>query len=389
MSDSNSNLSSTLLPLLISQYEKATQPGQTATSSSQSQETLKNFSSLLKIAMEEQLSSMISAFGSSDDDGDSSDSLSSLLSSQANSSSLSSLISGLGSSENSSSYASMLSSLLSSGLLTGSDSSSSSLLSSLLGDSGNASSMVSSLLANGTSNTDDLLSSSSLLSSNSYTSSAYQQLLAKLMLENYSSGTGVSSNHINQFQADILDGGDGVNNDSAPASLVMALHELGINVVGETNSTTLGQAINLARFSMASTTAKDGVDSRGNYSETEHDTSMTLDDVQRGALAAGVKTETLDPSSSDIMHFLQEGGQVVVSGTFNNKTSLPWTGDSSSDKNSAPGGAGDHIVEVSSYDSFTKLFTINDPARSSTVQVTAATLDYFMSGNAGAVGIRL
>ena len=374
MSESTSSLSSSLLPLILSQYEKAKQSGQTASSSAES------------------LSSMISSFGSSDDSSDESSGsdISSLLSNQQGSSNLSSLLSNSGSSENSSSYANMLSSLLSSGALGSSASSSSSLLSSLLGSSSDTSSLLSSLTGSDSSSTSDLLSSGLLSSSSSSSSSSYQQLLAKLMLEKYESSEKTSSsNQINQFTADKLNGGDGINQDDAPTSLVMALHELGMGVAGEVESNTDGQAIDLARLSMAGTTSKDGLTSSGKYSDAEHNTSMNLDDVQRGAAAAGVKTETLNASSSDIMHYLQEGGQVVVSGTFNDKSSLPWTGDSSKDKTSAPGGAGNHIVEVSSYDSFTKLFTVNDPARSTPVQVTASTLDYFMSGNAGAVGMRL
>jgi hypothetical protein len=227
---------------------------------------------------------------------------------------------------------------------------------------------------------------------------SYEQLLAQQVLKEYQSSSKTNSGsilpmdaqaaHINQFTADLQAGGDGANTDCGPASLVMALHELGLRVAGESSSSTAGQSIDLARLSMVNDSSKDGIDARGYYSDAEHNTLTNFEDIKRGAQAAGAKTLTVSPNASDIMHALQEGGKVVVSGTFTGKSPLPWTGDSGSDNQTAPGNAGEHVVEVSSYDAFTKLFTINDPARSAPHQVSAATLEYFMSGNAGAMAIR-
>jgi len=399
--------SNTILPAMLTAYQNAIKPGQSAASSSDAKKALQDFNTMLRISMEEQLTSMLAA--SSADDSSSSDSSSSDNPMGSALSGLTSMSSLLGQSgvSGASSTSSLLNSLLGTGSTTDS-SGTAALLSSLLGSSATsaASSLLSSLSGaenqmglsaltglNGSSSND----LSSLLGSQSGLA-AYQKLLARQVQNGYST---VSQNkdiamlpmdavtaHINQFSADLSSGGDGVNDDCGPTSLVMALHELGLRASGETNSTTQGQSIDLARLSMANSTTKDGVDAQGRYSDAEHNTFTDFSEIKRGAQAAGAKTAAITPSAADIMHALQEGGRVVVSGTFLGKSPLPWTGDRGFDNQTAPGNATGHFVEVSSYDPFTKLFTINDPARSAPHQVSAATLDYFMSGNAGAMALR-
>jgi hypothetical protein len=196
-----------------------------------------------------------------------------------------------------------------------------------------------------------------------------------------------SFHHINQFTAELQVGGDGRNADCGPASLVMALHQLGVSVAGETSGISDGKSIDLARLSMAASSAKDGLDSRGLRSDAEHSTYTNFSELTRGATAAGAKSNLVQASASSIQTALQHGASVIVSGTFTGKSPLPWTGDRGIDNATAPGHAGAHFVEVSSYDAATGLFTINDPARAQAHQVTASTLDYFMSGNAGALAL--
>jgi hypothetical protein len=195
------------------------------------------------------------------------------------------------------------------------------------------------------------------------------------------------THHINQFSADLQAGGDGVNCDCGPTSLVMALHQVGARVAGETGSTNDGQAIGLARRSMAASSAKDGVDASGHYSDWEHNTFTDFGDLARGAAAAGVKTSGVTASADGIRKALENGKAVIASGTFAGKYPPPWTGDRGPDNNSAPGNATGHIIEISSYDPSTQMFTINDPARLHANQVSAASLDYFLAGNAGALGL--
>jgi Peptidase_C39 like family len=193
--------------------------------------------------------------------------------------------------------------------------------------------------------------------------------------------------HINQFVADIQEGGDGINADCGPTSLVMALHQLGLNVAGEAANASDGKAIDLARLSMASSRAKDGVDANGNRSDAEHNTFTDFNDLARGASRAGAKNRRLSPNTSAIKDALDSGASVIVSGTFAGKYPLPWTGDRGVDNHSAPGNATAHLIEVSSYDPATKMFTINDPARLHSNQVSASALRSFMSGNAGAMAL--
>jgi hypothetical protein len=217
------------------------------------------------------------------------------------------------------------------------------------------------------------------------TSSLYEQLLAQQIQQEYLAAS--QTNHINQYVADLEAGGNGITADAGPTSLVMALHDLGLSVSGETSTTSDSEFIDLARLSMASDTAKDGLDADGNRSEAEHDIKTDFSDLARGASASGAKSQEITANASSIMHALQEGAVVVVSGTFEDKSPLPWTGDSGKDNKTAPHDVTDHMVEVSSYDSFSKLFTINDPYRNTSLQVSAATLERFMSGNGGAISI--
>ena len=198
---------------------------------------------------------------------------------------------------------------------------------------------------------------------------------------------GIATAQINQFDAEKQVGGDGINTNCGPTSLVMALHRLGLKVAGETAGTNNGQAVGLARKSMAAGSATDGVDARGNWSESENNTYTDFDDLARGVAAAGAKSKLIDPTTMDISNALKSGASVVVSGTFAGKSPLPWMGDLGRDNKSAPGNAGAHIVLVSGYNESRNSFTINDPARRSVIEVGAVALTKFMEGNAGAIAI--
>jgi hypothetical protein len=215
-------------------------------------------------------------------------------------------------------------------------------------------------------------------------------LLEQLLQQNFQTeGSGLSgqSVHINQFAAEISVGGDGANANCGPTSLTIALHALGLKVAGETASTSAGQAVDLARKSMAADASKDGVDSSGNRVDGEHSTFTNFSELKRGARAAGATVRDINPSASTIQTALESGAKVVISGTFVGKSPLPWTGDRGSDDQSAPGGATAHIVAVTGYDAQSGTFTVNDPARNTIIQVDAETLQYFMQGNAGAIAI--
>jgi hypothetical protein len=402
--------SSSLLPAMLSAYQNAIKPGQSATSSNDAKKALQDFNTMLRVSMEEQLTSMIAS--SNADDGSSSDLTSAndpMSSSLSGLSDISSLLNQMNTSGNTGDSNSLLNSLLSAGS-SGGNSTTASMLASLLGNSAAGSSTngalsllsslsgaenqmgvsaLSGIAGSSNNNLSNLLSSLPGLSN-----TAYQQLLSRQNSSSNKTATmamlplDARAAHINQFEADLKSGGDGVNDDCGPTSLVMALHELGLHAAGETTSSTPGQSIDLARISMVNNPTKDGIDAQGHYSDAEHNTFTDFTEIQRGAQAAGAKTTALNASASDIMHALQEGGRVVASGTFVGKSPLPWTGDRGFDNQTAPGNATGHFVEVSSYDTFTKLFTINDPARSAPHQVSAATLDYFMSGNAGAMAVR-
>ena len=88
--------------------------------------------------------------------------------------------------------------------------------------------------------------------------------------------------HINQFDAELKAGGDGINANCGPASLVMALHSLGVKVKGETSGSTTQEAIELARASMVDDTAK-----------LDESINTSLEDVIRGVKAAGANASKL------------------------------------------------------------------------------------------------
>ncbi len=194
--------------------------------------------------------------------------------------------------------------------------------------------------------------------------------------------------HINQFDAALQVGGSGANADCGPTSLVMALHQVGLGVAGETAGSNAGEAVDLARLSMAASSAKDGLDASGGRSNVEHRTYTDFNDLARGAAAAGAKSELIQPSAAEIMRALAQGASVIASGTFAGKSPLPWTGDRGPDNATAPGYATAHLIEVSAYDPARQLFTVNDPARKQPIQVTGEALERFMAGNAGAMAIR-
>lgn len=193
---------------------------------------------------------------------------------------------------------------------------------------------------------------------------------------------------LNQFDGEKQVGGDGINSNCGPTSLVMALHQQGLRVAGETSTTSSGKAIELARKSMAANSSYDGVDSRGRLSEAENNIYTDFDDLTRGAQAAGASARRISPTISGITRAIQSGSSVIISGTFAGKSPLPWMGDRGSDNSSAPGNAANHIVLVSGYNASTLSFTINDPSRSTPIQVSANSLTRFMEGNAGAMTIR-
>lgn len=193
--------------------------------------------------------------------------------------------------------------------------------------------------------------------------------------------------HINQFKAEIQAGGDGRNANCGPTSLTMGLHALGLRVLGETEETSSGKAVDLARKSMCVDAARDGVDSTGRRVESEHSTFTNFTDLARGAKAAGARIQFISPNAVSIKNALLKNGKVIISGTFVGKSPLPWTGDRGGDNQSAPGGATAHIVAITGYDEQRGTFTVNDPARLSSLEVDGAALNAFMRGNAGALAI--
>lgn len=206
------------------------------------------------------------------------------------------------------------------------------------------------------------------------------------MLRSYATPLGKAP-QINQFDGERQVGGDGINSNCGPTSLVMALHQQGLRVAGETAGMSSGKAIELARKSMAANSSYDGLTSRGKRSEAENNVYTDFDDLARGATAAGARTQMLTPTTSAISRAIEGGSGVIVSGTFAGKSPLPWTGDRGPDNKSAPGNAGSHIVLVSGYNNSSNSFTVNDPARNKPIQVSAAALSSFMDGNAGAIAI--
>jgi hypothetical protein len=193
--------------------------------------------------------------------------------------------------------------------------------------------------------------------------------------------------HINQFDAEREVGGDGVNSNCGPTSLSIALHRLGLNVAGESETSSNGEVVDLARRSMVSDPGRDGVGANGQRSESESNSFTNFNDLMQGAAAAGAKSQMIGADSQTISGILQQQGAVVISGTFTGKYPLPWTGDLGIDSGGAPGHATMHIVAVTGFDSASSKFIVNDPARRNPLLVDANTLDYFMQGNAGAMSI--
>lgn len=193
--------------------------------------------------------------------------------------------------------------------------------------------------------------------------------------------------HINQFSAERQVGGDGINSNCGPAALAMALTSLNIGGISQFANTTKGNLVDLARRIMVEESWRDGVDANGVRLEAEHNGFTSLAEIARGAENAGAGSMRISPDSQSILRALRGGQQVIVSGTFRNKSPLPWTGDRRNDFNRAPGGATEHFVLVSGYDSMTGQFIVNDPARNHPHLVESKALEYFMIGNEGALAI--
>lgn len=193
--------------------------------------------------------------------------------------------------------------------------------------------------------------------------------------------------HICQVEAELSVGGDGRTANCGPASLAVALHALDLKVKGEKDDMKSGEVVDLARKSMVTDEARDGVDSKGNRVEAEHSRFTYWSDLERGAQAAGVSQQRIKPDAGSIEKAIGMGGTVIVSGGFTGKNPLPWTGDRGHDNDAAPGGATDHVVAVTGYDSQRNLFIVSDPARAKPLAVAPETLEYFMQGNPGALKI--
>ncbi len=186
--------------------------------------------------------------------------------------------------------------------------------------------------------------------------------------------------HINQFSAEREQGDTGPNANCGPASLAMAMRAAG--VVTEVSN---GNLVDFARRVMVIDAARDGIDNNGLRADWEHNSYTSLAEISRGAETTGFHTRRISADSSSIIQALQSGAQVIISGTFRNKSPLPWTGDTSNDYMSSPGGATEHFVLVSGYDERTGKVIINDPARQSPLTAYPSVLDYFMQGNDGAL----
>ncbi len=210
-------------------------------------------------------------------------------------------------------------------------------------------------------------------------------LLAMLLLRLTEQPAAVpAADHINQFEAEKLTGGDGRNADCGPTSLVMALRSIGLDLPGASYGMTSGESVRLARRVMVSDPARDGV---GPNANAERNTFTNLGEIRRGALQAGARSQVLAPHTPAIREALAGGAAVVISGTFVGKQPLPWTGDRGTDNTLAPGGATAHIVAVTGYDRYTGQFRVQDPARRTPLLVSAEALDSFMRGNAGALAL--
>ncbi|MBN1267768.1 MAG: C39 family peptidase [Anaerolineales bacterium] len=187
---------------------------------------------------------------------------------------------------------------------------------------------------------------------------------------------------INQFEAEMQLGGDGINANCGPASLAMALRSFGSVSSSESMN---GSLVDFARRIMIEDSSRDGVDSQGIRVEWEHNAYTSLSEIANGAEKAGLQTRRITPASFSIIRAVQSGARVIVSGTFRNKEPLPWTGDTERDYYRAPGGATEHFILVSGYDERSGKLIINDPARHSPLAVYPHQLNTFMEGNEGAL----
>ena len=183
-------------------------------------------------------------------------------------------------------------------------------------------------------------------------------------------------------------GGDGVNSNCGPTSLLMALRGLNMSFKDETESISNGAAVDLTRRMMVADRSRDGVDAKGRRVESEQNYFTDFDDLARGVQAAGGRSQMIGDDAASIRSALLSGAKVIVSGTFSGKPTLPWTGDRGKDNKSAPGGATMHIVAVSGYNAQNNSFFVNDPARLNPIEVSASQLEHFMEGNAGAMAVR-
>jgi hypothetical protein len=160
-----------------------------------------------------------------------------------------------------------------------------------------------------------------------------------------------------------------------------------MRIKGETAATTDGVAVDMARRIMATDPERDGVNAQGYRDELEHSIDTNFPDLVHGAQISGAGTDFLPATAAGIRAALEKGAKVIVSGSFEDKKPLPWTGDNSWDIDGPPGGATLHVVAVTGFDKTNRLFEIQDPARNSPIQIDARTLEYFMRDNAGALAI--
>jgi len=233
-------------------------------------------------------------------------------------------------------------------------------------------------------------SSSSLFGSDLFMMPFMMNLVEQLMATRMGSleaGTPLelaSMIQINQFEAEMQLGGDGINANCGPASLAMAMRSLG---AAPYSGGMDGGLVDYARRLMIDDPQRDGLGAGGMRAEWEHNSYTSLAEIAQGAENGGLESHRLTPSSSAIIMAVQSGARVIASGTFRGKEPLPWTGDTERDFYRAPGGATEHFVLVSGYDDRTGKLIINDPARHSPIAVYPHQLDEFMRGNEGALAV--
>jgi uncharacterized protein YukE len=182
---------------------------------------------------------------------------------------------------------------------------------------------------------------------------------------------------IDQVQAMNKDYGLKNNVDCGPASLVMALSVLGIQVPGERS----GDQLVDARKNMAIEKTNDGLkDGTLNVLDlTEHQGvthDLGPDDIVHGANNYGADAEPIDPSTKNMIDALQNGKELVVSGSYKSDTWKP--------NYHITGG---HIIAVIGYESSTKNFIIADPLTKKYMSVSEKEMESFMKGNANVIAI--